>query len=117
MLCSNFGTDINDKPLSALELHTMSKNNEPIKKHPGVSKNTLFHDEVRLYEDFYSQGAGIDFYNKWVSKNYPRTEPQASPVNSVIYIGNGKLLKLYHRYDYSIEKQNIINLINSKPSM
>lgn len=111
-------TDINNaKPLSAMELYIMSKNNEEVKKHPGISKNTLFDYRTRLYENFYSQGAGIDFYNKWISKNYPRTAPEASPVNAVIYIGDNKLRKQYYRYDYSIEKQNIINLINRKPSM
>lgn len=108
-------TDMNGKPLCALELYIMSKNNDRVKKHVGISKNSLFNDKTRLYEDFYSQGFGIDFYNKWISKNYPRTAPEASPVNSVIYIGNGKLRKQYFHHDYSLEKQNIIQLINRKP--
>jgi len=108
-------TDMNDIPLSALELHIMSKNNDEVKKHAGISKNTLFNEKTRLYENFYSQGVGIDFYNKWISKNYPRTAPEASPVNSVIYIGDNQLRKQYFYHDYSIEKQNIIQLINRKP--
>ncbi len=108
-------TDMNGKPLSALELHVMSKNNESVKKYVGSSKNTLFNEKTRLYENFYSQGVGIDFYNKWISKNFPRTSPEASSVNSVIYIGDDKLQKQYYYYDYSIEEQDIIQIINRKP--
>lgn len=104
-----------DIPLNGVELFRMSKNGDSVIKHKGKSDNTLFNSKTKLYEDFYINGVGIDFYNKWVSRNYNRSNPLRSPVNSCIYIGCQPDFRMYFKYDFSLNDRDMIYLAYKNP--
>lgn len=109
-------TDLDSIPLNGLELYNFSKKNEKVLKHKGKSINTLFNSNTKLYEQMYRYGVAIDFYNKWVSKNYNRANPERSPVNSNIYVGEQKIRKIYYANDFDLENKKIVNLILRSPN-
>lgn len=110
-------SNLDSIPLGALELYLKSEASEPIIKYHGKAVNTPSDTGTKLYDNFYKLGVGIDFYNKWISKNLARTNPQRSPVNSCIYIGTQASMQQFFYQDYNITNQKIIDLINSPPSM
>ena len=108
-------TDRQGAPLSALDLYHKASRQEPVLKHRGSSRNTRIDKNDYLFKEYYSQGIGIDYYNKWISRNHPRSHPERSPVNSVIYLGENRIRQRYFAFDYPLTDTAIVELIRQKP--
>jgi hypothetical protein len=108
-------TTLDSVPLNGIELYQLALKNEPILRNRGRSLNTLFNSESKLFEKYYSNGVAVDFYDKWASKNYPNTNPIASPINSCIYIGHNKTRNHYFTYHFSLSDTAVIKLIYANP--
>ena len=88
-------------PLSSLEIHQMSQDNEKRKEITvviGNSPNTLYKKNTNLVEKYYKNGVAIGFYNRWVDKNYPRRHPARSLAIMGYYVGKLNVEKLYYKH-------------------
>ena len=106
-------------PLSAIDLYQMSQDSmkiKDIKPVTGKSPNTLHNEDSNLVELFYKNGVAINYYNRWVDKNLPRTNPARSPVIMGYYIGNSKIERLYYKNGSDVITDEVSSKLYTKPS-
>lgn len=111
-------TDQSGIPMSALDLYINSHKldfNSNIIRHTGLSKNTLHNSNTRLIEDYYKKGFVINYYNRWVDKNYPRRHPARSPSIMGYYIGNSNVESFYYKHDSSVVTEDIKQTLYENP--
>ena len=112
-------TDTAGKPLSALEIFEMSQDSNKIKNIIpviGNSPNTLYKSDSRLVDLFYKNGVAINFYNRWVDKNYPRRHPARSPSIMAFYVGDSTVDKLYYKHDSQNVENQVLEKLYSNPA-
>ena len=112
-------TDTTGEPLSALEIFEMSQDSKKInniKPVKGKSSNTLYKSDSRLVDLFYKNGVAINFYNRWVDKNYPRRHPARSPSIMAFYVGDSTVDKLYYKHDSQNVENQVLEKLYSNPA-
>ena len=112
-------TNVTGTPLSAIELYEMSQDSHKIKginRITGDSINTLHNSDSKLVESLYRNGVIIYFYNRWVDKNLPRSNPERSPSIMGYYVGKSVVERLTHKHDSEVLDYETSNELYMNPS-
>jgi hypothetical protein len=111
-------TSADGTPLSAAELYEAAR--DPVKKDSvkvisGKSPNTLHNKNTDLLNQYYKNGFAIEFYNRWVEFNYPRSYPGISPSIMAYYVGHSPLRRFYYKNNSDKVTEDAISVLYSPP--